>query len=202
MSQTSVQTLVRPELTLPAEEARALREAYADARVILEYGSGGSTVVAADMPGKRVFSVESDADWAQMMHQWFAAHPPAEGTEVDVLWSNIGKTKEWGHPVNHSEWRRYPRYAMGVWQQKGFEQPDVVLVDGRFRVGCALASAYLTEKPITILFDDFAPRESYHKVQEYLGPARMIGRMARFDVEPAPIPKSAWLKLTQFMYRP
>ena len=36
-----------PKLTLPDHESAALREAYANAGVILEYGMGGSTVVAA-----------------------------------------------------------------------------------------------------------------------------------------------------------
>ena len=70
-------TISRPELTLPEAEAAHSRAAYKDAKAILEYGSGGSTVMAAEMPGKRVWSVESDADWAQMMRDWFAAHPPA-----------------------------------------------------------------------------------------------------------------------------
>ena len=194
--------IARPELTLPDEEAVAIAEAYAAADVILEYGSGGSTILASEMQDKRVFSVESDAKWARMMTRYLEAHPPAQNTQVDVIWSNIGDTKQWGHPIDQTEWQKFSRYPLGVWTRKDFKNPDIVLVDGRFRVGCALASAYLTEKPISIFFDDFAPRQSYHKVQDYLGPATMIGRMARFDVEPQPIPKGQWLKLTQFMYRP
>jgi hypothetical protein len=197
-----VTVLTRPELTLPEAEAEAVRAAYAAAECILEYGSGGSTVMAAEMPGKRVFSVESDPDWADMMRRWLSAHPPAEGSRVEVVWADIGPTREWGHPVDTAQWARFPRYPMGVWSRPDFAAPDVVLVDGRFRVGCALAAAYLTEKPITLLFDDFAPRQAYHKVQDYLGPAELIGRMARFHITPQPIPKAHWLRLTQFMYRP
>jgi hypothetical protein len=50
-------------LTLPADEARLLQDHYARAGVVLEYGSGGSTLLAARL-GKQVFSVESDAAWA------------------------------------------------------------------------------------------------------------------------------------------
>lgn len=42
---------------MPPAEAEALRMAYEEAEVILEYGSGGSTVVAAELPGKHVTSV-------------------------------------------------------------------------------------------------------------------------------------------------
>ena len=106
------EALVRPELTLPEAEAALLRDEYARAEVILEYGSGGSTVLAAEMPGKTVFTVESDKDWAQRMRRWFAETPPAEGTEVDVIWSDIGPTKEWGHPVDEIEWRSFPEYPL------------------------------------------------------------------------------------------
>ena len=38
----------RPDLTFPAPVAEAVRAAYAQAECILEYGSGGSTVLAAE----------------------------------------------------------------------------------------------------------------------------------------------------------
>ncbi|MCH2164108.1 MAG: hypothetical protein MK098_05590 [Marinovum sp.] len=195
-------TITRPELTLPPDEAAALRAAYEGASEILEYGSGGSTVMAAEMPGKRVISVESDRAWAAMMNNWFTDNPPADNSKVEVVWSDIGPTKAWGHPLDDSDWAKYPRYPLGIWQKGKGIAPDVVLVDGRFRIGCALAAAYLTKKPITILFDDFVPRQTYHKVQEYLGPATLIGRMARFDITPQSFPKEYWLRITQFMYRP
>ena len=54
------ETATRPKLTLPEAEASALRAAYAAAEVVLEYGSGGSTVLAAEA-GAEVWAVESDA---------------------------------------------------------------------------------------------------------------------------------------------
>lgn len=194
--------LTRPELTLPEDEAAALRDAYAHAQVILEYGSGGSTVMAAEMPGKTVFSVESDKDWAQMMRRWLRAHLPAEGTQVDIIWSDIGPTKAWGHPSDDSEWRRWPRYALEVWQLPEFRQPDVVLVDGRFRVGCALAACHLSQKPVELFFDDYTNRPHYHKVEDTLGPPTIIGRMAQFHVTPQPIPPQRLLPLVNAFLRP
>ncbi len=198
MSDTALTT--RPELTLPEAEAALLRAAYQAAGTILEYGSGGSTVMASEMPGKRVFSVESDPDWADMMRSWFAAHPPTKGTEVEVIWSDIGPTKEWGHPVDDQSWRRFARYPLDIWGRAGFAQPDVVLVDGRFRQGCALACAFQTRAPVDLYFDDYVQRKHYHKVEEILGPPQITGRMAHFHVTPTPIPpeRLAWIiKLMQ-----
>lgn len=192
----------RPELTLPEAEAERVAAAYGGADVILEYGSGGSTMLASEMPGKKVFSVESDQAWAGMMRGWFAQNPPANGTQIDVIWSDIGETGLWGRPIDDSGWRTYAEYPLGVWQRKGFAQPDVVLVDGRFRVGCALATAFCTAKPVTLLVDDYTLRKHYHVVEEFLGAPRLTGRMAEFDVAPMAIPAERLLMITKMMMRP
>jgi hypothetical protein len=44
------EVLTPPKLTLPPAEADAVRLAYGQARVILEYGSGGSTLIAGRRP--------------------------------------------------------------------------------------------------------------------------------------------------------
>lgn len=197
---TQAVLIQRPELTLPEAEAAMLRAAYEGAGTILEYGSGGSTVMAAEL-GKRVLSVESDQAWAKMMRDWFAQNP-APG-EVDVIWSDIGPTKEWGHPVDDSEWKRFARYPLEVWDLPEFAHPDVVLVDGRFRVGCALAAAYRVTRPVALYFDDYMNRQQYHEVEDFLGrPTATAGRMVRFDLTPQPVPPERLLRIAQLMMRP
>lgn len=192
--------MTRPELTMPAPEAAVIREAYAKADVILEFGSGGSTVVGAEA-GKRVTSVESDKAWAQMMRDWFAANPPAG--EVDIIWSDIGPTKEWGHPADDSGWKGFARYPLEVWDLPDFQHPDVVLVDGRFRMGCVLGAAFRITRPIPVYFDDYANRPRYHQIETFLGaPTEIVGRMARFDLTPMPVPADRLLQVITLMTRP
>jgi hypothetical protein len=196
----TVTAMTRPELTMPAPEAAVIREAYAKAEVILEFGSGGSTVLGAEA-GKRVTSVESDKDWAQMMRDWFAANPPAG--DVDIIWSDIGPTKEWGHPVDDSGWKGFARYPLAVWDLPDFQHPDVVLVDGRFRMGCVLAAAFRINRPIPVYFDDYANRPRYHQIETFLGaPTEIVGRMARFDLTPMPVPADRLLQVINLMTRP
>ena len=178
--------ITRPELTMPEAEANLVRAAYARAEVILEYGSGGSTVMAGEMAGKRIFSVESDKGWAKGMEAWFAANPPQ--SPVEIVHADIGATKEWGHPVDESGWRRFADYPLGIWESGRMGQPDVVLVDGRFRTGCALATAFHTRRRIPLLFDDYVQRTHYHKVEELLGAPEIVGRMALFEVAPMAVP--------------
>ena len=190
----------RPELTFPSAEAEWLRDAYSRASSILEYGSGGSTVMASEMPGKTVVSVESDAEWIGMMNAWFNDHP-AHSTPV-MHHTDIGKTGEWGMPDGDKRWRAFPKYPLEVWDLDDFVAPDVVLVDGRFRVGCLLASLFRTQKPMELYFDDYAGREPYHVVETFVKPTEIRGRMARFDLNPTSLPSNRLLEVIQLMTRP
>lgn len=179
------QTLARPELTLPDVEAQWLRAAYERASVILEYGSGGSTALAAEMGGKTVFSVESDANHAARLGVWLEDHCPK--ADVRLHWADIGPVGEWGKPASTSDFRKFQSYPLSVWDRDDFQQPDVVLIDGRFRAGCLLAVLYRTKAPVSVYFDDYLNRPAYHVVEDFVPVAEHRGRMARFDVKPGTI---------------
>lgn len=189
----------RPALTLPPSEAEWLRASYADARVILEYGSGGSTAMAAEMPGKRVFSVESDGDWTQSMRAWFAAHPPV--AELHLLHVDVGPTLRWGKPRDNRAADRFLRYPLDVWNHPDFAPPDLVLIDGRFRLGCLLACAFRTERPVTVLFDDYENRPQYRVAETFAEKVETRGRMARFVVSPREIDPAQLARIVELMMR-
>ena len=52
---------------------------------------------------------------------------------VHLHLAGVGKTRKWGHPVDHSRFRRYHLYPLGIWDHPDFIHPDLVLIDGRFR---------------------------------------------------------------------
>ena len=188
----------RPKLSMPEAEVALLSEAYGEAGVILEFGAGGSTLLAAEMEGKRVFAVESDLGWLRRMERWFATHPPLSA--VVLHHGNIGPTTDWGRPDGEAHWRKFLGYPLGVWDREDFDHPDVVLIDGRFRVGCFLATMLRITRPVVVLFDDFVGRRPYGVVEEFARPARLVGRMAKFDVVPTvPAPQDflRWVKLMQ-----
>lgn len=172
--------------SMPEAESALLVEAYASARVILEYGSGVSTQIAAQMRGKYILSVESDREWARRLRQEIAAAAPR--SPVTVYHVDIGVTGAWGRPVDDSGWRRYHRYPNAIWNEPFFRHPDVVLIDGRFRPACLLTAMLQITRPVRVLFDDYLNRPTYHAVEKFLQPQTMVGRMAEFLIEPGMIP--------------
>ena len=183
MTDTALETAPAFEMFFPEEVLGYVTRHYASAPSILEYGSGGSTVLAAEL-GARVISVESDKAWADRL----TVHLAGSSTLALVHHVDIGPTGNWGRPLRTEAAARYHRYALSVWDRPDLGEPDLVLIDGRFRAACLAAVMMRAKRPTTVLFDDYAPRGYYHAVEKLARKEETIGRMARFTVTPGPIP--------------
>lgn len=184
--QTSYTTNVSlPEMSMPSAEKAWVQDHYRQAQAILEYGSGGSTAFAATQSAAKIVSIESDAKWAADLIAALNTAGAMRGG-IDIRHANIGKTREWGMPATHNDWRRYFGYPMGFWLDQDHMDPDLVLIDGRFRLGCFLATILNTRRPVTVLWDDYIGRENslYAMAEQWFPIAQTTGRMVRFDVVP------------------
>jgi hypothetical protein len=154
----------------------------ASSRIYLEYGSGGSTRIAARHV-ETLVTVESDKHYLRSVVR---SLPSDERQRRELIHANIGLTEEWGAPVFRKLTRRraarWAAYAAIPWKRLGRLnlEPDLILVDGRFRVACVLESVRHLRKPAdcTILLDDYAPRRYYHSVETFCDVQRLEGRMA------------------------
>lgn len=169
-------------LTFPNNTARVVKEAYENAGAIIEYGSGGSTILATGL-GKRCLSVESDAGWASSLRQKLQADYPDQNT-TEILHVDVGPTKEWGFPKDNQAASRFWQYPTTVWDHDLAETVDTVLIDGRMRKACFAAALLNIKQETRVLFDDYQHRRIYHQVEQFAKPVRMVGRMAEFVVKP------------------
>lgn len=182
MSRSYIDTESGVELYLEPEAAVALVQAYKEASVILEYGSGGSTQVASKLENKFVMSVESDRTWAtNLQHKINTSSPKSD---VIVHYENIGQTGLWGRPINLLNWRKFHKYPLGIWDQSFFIHPDIVLIDGRLRNACLATVILKCEKDTVVFFDDFYARDLYQNMEKFIKPTASYGTMARFDIAP------------------
>lgn len=169
-------------LTFPDRVSVFMRETYGKANAIIEYGSGGSTILAAEL-GVPCLSAETDPDWAASLNgelnRRFSGQPSAKAIHVD-----IGPTKLWGYPADLSGAERYWRYPLDIWDTELSETADTVLIDGRMRKACFAATLMNIKKETRVLFDDYSMRRKYHQVESFAKPNRMIDRMAEFIVVP------------------
>jgi len=160
-------------------------ERLASAGSYLEFGSGGSTVLAAKA-GIPFVVVESDPVFLKAVRKKLIALEAFDPRMQTFVHADIGLTEAWGAPVMHgptpqrvARWRRYPEAPWSTLTH--LPGPYLVLVDGRFRAACALQAAkFLSGRAGEVLIDDYVDREYYHGVEEYLDLVETAGRMALF----------------------
>ena len=145
----------------------------------LEFGAGYSTMLARSFTDLKVFSIETDVDYCLFIKSKLAEK--GEFKNVTVIHADIGPTRDWGWPELHADATKFPNY---LWTPITFAKakhfkPDLILVDGRFRVATFLTC--LVEFPgVEIIFDDYVDRKHYHAVEEILRPVKRVGRIALF----------------------
>jgi hypothetical protein len=174
-----------------ADDWKLFREAVVGCKSYAEYGVGNSTLYVDEQQSCRVKSAETDVMWVKKISS-------ATSDNVQVVHIDLGDVGSWGRPTSYERASEFTEY-FEVPFSDGFA-PDVVLVDGRFRVACFL-TALLSASPGTIIiFDDYVTRPQYHVVEKIVQPAETHGRQARF-VRPTLIETSkAQSLLTKFMY--
>ncbi len=200
MEAEAKQALVEPKFTFPEEEGALVTEEYTRAESILEYGSGGSTVLAARATHAKVLSVESDRVWVDNLKA-FLDGIGTDPERVVLHWCDIGPTGKWGYPSDERNWRKYPAYAFCPWEEFDIS-PDLVLIDGRFRLACLAATLLHATKQTTVLFDDYKNRPVYHAAERLLTPVAFVGRMAKFVLEPGPIEKAQFAEIVHWFFIP
>lgn len=175
------------ELSLPPAEAQFLSDSYAKgSNHIIEYGTGGSTVLALRNKSNTVIGVDTDKNWLDAVDREIS-RMPVHG-KFYPLHIDLGPTGPWGYPTQQDlrTVKNYPKYALEPWSEamKSSLIPNLVLIDGRFRVACLIASLLLCQSDTIVMFDDYTDRPPYQVVEKVIKPADIIGRMAVFHLTP------------------
>lgn len=190
------------ELTFSEECCQYIRQVYPKHQLILEYGAGGSTLLAAEA-GSTVITTETDPKWLiELMGAYKERHLPGD---IIPIWADIGNTKAWGYPVDEQCVKQWPDYPQKPWHycHEHHLTPDLILIDGRFRVASFLTACANVTKATTLLFDDFVEREHYHIVKTLFEPSKIIGeRMAVFKIRPKKISSQFLLNNIQYFLDP
>ena len=156
-----------------------------DDKIILEFGSGGSTLLLAGTC-RLIISVESDRHFLiQVKSELYAKGLQDKGR---IYWADIGPTKTYGQPfatMRKLFEKRYRLYALGVFESfPETKNSDIVFVDGRFRVACVMSSLLHINRNFLLVVDDFFGRTYYKDIIKVLGnPSSRISNAAIFDVD-------------------
>lgn len=140
-----------------------------------EYGCGRSTEWVIANTDARVLAVDSSNEWIKSVENATNYNERLTAHYVDV-----GPIGDWGRPESYAHRASFVEYTDWIWEQE--PTPQVVLVDGRFRVACFLTAVLRATPGTTIIFDDYLDRPHYHIVEEIVPRAELCGRQCRFVV--------------------
>lgn len=149
---------------------------------VLEWGSGGSTLVIAPMV-KRLISIEHHEGWFQKMKplvpvnvRLFFVPPDQEpGPEYDD--GTLNDFAEYvNSPLNYLRLHEYPPF-------------DVIFIDGRARVACASVCKLLGHKDTLVFIHDYNHpeekwrRPEYYEAEKYLERIDGVFTMWKFKIK-------------------
>ncbi len=150
--------------------------------IYLEFGAGGTTIRALQKSNAKVFCVESSAEWTEHIKSYTIVkknHP----SRLHFHYADIGPTKEFGYPIHTENPQIFEKYIVDVFDNFESSFPDTILIDGRFRVACALKSLIeATKKGVTptLLFHDFWSREHYHIILKFVDVINQVDELGVF----------------------
>jgi hypothetical protein len=140
-------------------------DAMRQSRIYFEYGVGQSTKFAATLDNvQHIVGVDSSELWISRI----AAETEA-ARNVKLIHVDVGEIGDWGRPINYKKRSNFVEYCEAPF--KSGHSPDLVLIDGRFRVACFLTALINIGSNCRIIFDDYPMRPQYHVVEEF---ARLI----------------------------
>lgn len=177
---------VSDEPHLEADALAGYAAALEGAHAMIEYGSGGSTIFAARR-GVAVSSAETSRRFSEAVNRRLEE---IGASTSSVTYCDVGPTERWGWPVDTTPTTRnllaWQQYVEAPWRAAPVHgrRPDLVLVDGRFRVACVAYSALQIGRNgsnAPILLDD-AQRNEYRAIDLVCEVAQRFGRMEQLRV--------------------
>ena len=140
----------RLKIGMTEEEIEFLFETTKNINTYFEYGCGGSTVFVYDNSSAKVHSVDTSKNWLNDVGEIIQDERRVKLQHVD-----LGLIGSFGFPKTETMKHLWPTYSQAINNTEDI--PEVVLIDGRFRIACALATIKYSKDtgadPIVLIHD-------------------------------------------------
>ena len=124
-------------------------------------------------------SIDSQPAWVRRVSDQPDAAEALRTGRLRMHCVDIGPTRKWGHPLVDEAKARWPQYAQAVWRAALPAPIDFVLVDGRFRVACALMALLKARPDALVAFHDFWTRlRAYGEILPFFDVVGRAGSLA------------------------
>jgi len=139
-----------------------------------EWGSGGSTDTFGRLTSGKIVSVENYQPWCDKVLQLPFVQCRQKFTSLDYKCIIPYPTSSAGYPVDKAHNGDFDTYIEVI---KDYSNFDIVLVDGRWRVACALFALDHIKDETVLFIHDFSDRPEYHAVFEWYDEVEHVDRL-------------------------
>ena len=157
---------------------RLFKNLILNVKTYFEYGCGKSTEYMYKNSNASIFTVDTSKEWAA---KTLNLSKDSDHYRLNVKWIDVGDVADWGYPISFEKKQNFVKYANWFWEF-GLK-PDLVVIDGRFRILCFLTSIKFASIGTQIIFDDYTNRPFYHVAEDFLKIKDTCGRQALFEVD-------------------
>ena len=147
-----------------------------DSSFYLEYGSGGTTLLACEIGVQSITSVDTDLTFCTQLIERYKLRKYIDTGRLALRHVNIGPTGNWGYPISRPKDRQIHNYIS--WPKK-VDAIDLILIDGRYRVAVAAAAALTVSTETVIMIHDYFIRPQYSVVEQFLV---LVGRVEQLAI--------------------
>lgn len=156
-----------------------------NAKYYLEYGSGDSTIFAINNNVKNIISIETDIEWYNKLMNNKTIKNKINKNELDLIYHDLNciwwKYVSWNKNKliidenNIQKWK-----ACSNLPTKLENIPDLVLIDGRFRVATLLKLYHKINNNTKILFHDYTNRKQYYIIELFYDKIEVVDKLQVF----------------------
>lgn len=171
------------KIFMPDDQIKYYKQVISTCNNYMEFGSGGSTVYASENIKGKGLSFESDYEWYNNVKNI------VKNNNYQLIYIDIESEKNnWGYPGKKCNVDKQMLYSTKFKEYISDLNPDVILIDGRYRVSCALQIHSFISDNCRVLFDDFLNRSHYHVVLEYYEIVNKVNNMVELRKKKTIIP--------------
>ena len=149
----------------------------------IEFGAGGSTLYAIENNIKNISTIETDLEWIKKIKSFELIKKKLDNNELIIKYLDLEctwwKHVTWSTSSEECNKRNWPLYSKLADDCKF--TPDLILIDGRFRVATALESIKLMTNETYLLFHDYMDfRKQYYVIEKFFDKIEKIGKLQVF----------------------
>lgn len=148
----------------------------------LDWGTGASSRFACSVYA-RVNAIDSVPAWCDTVKKSLGQGQRTCGA-INMHCIDVGRTAQWGYPIENVTSPLYFHKYLNAVDSFPERYYDTILVDGRFRVACAIrAISKLRRDSILLIHDYSKKRESYEKVLDFFDVVARYGELIALSVK-------------------